>query len=163
MSNIAYLFGKAGEFLCGGELLRPVAGSRYLFDVCFLGGDAPTFDYIVYLLDEDGRRTGPFFFLQVKTTAKTTSNGTGYPIRFSAADVRRAHTTKVPFFVCVVDRSAGRGAKLFIKGVESTRTRGIATLAPDHDLETDAVKLDLYREVTRLWARRSVPRLKKLI
>ncbi len=163
MSNVAYLFGKAGEFLCGGELLRPLSGSRYLFDVYFLGGNAPTFDYIVYLVDEGGRRTGPFFFLQVRTTARTTRNGTAYPIRFSAANVRLAQASKVPFFICVVACSAGRRAKFFIKGVESTRTRAIATLAPDHDLETEAVKLDLYREVTRLWARRSVPALKKLI
>ncbi|UOD28822.1 hypothetical protein INH39_25780 [Massilia violaceinigra] len=163
MSNVAYLFGKAGEFLCGGELLRPLSGSRYLFDVYFLGGNAPTFDYIVYLLDEGGRRTGHFFFLQVKTTARTARSRTGYPIRFSAADIRRAQATKVPFFICVVDCSAGRRAKFFIKGLESTRTRAIATLSPDHDLETDAVKLDLYREVTRLWARRRVPALKRLI
>ncbi|NHZ38058.1 DUF4365 domain-containing protein [Massilia rubra] len=163
MSNLVYLFGRAGEFLCGGEFLRPVAGSRYLFDVCFLGGNAPTVDYIVYLVDERGTRTGPIFFVQVKTTARAPKNGTGYKVGFSAADVRRAQATKVPFFVCVVDRSTEGRAKFFIKGVESTRTTGIATLAPVHDLATDAVKLDLYQEVTRLWAGQSMPALTKLI
>ena len=163
MSNFAYLSGKAGELLCGGEFLRPVARSRYLFDVCFLGGDAPTSDYIVYLVDEHGVRTGPLFFAQVKTTARAPTEGSGYKVGFSAADVRRAQATKVPFFVCVVDRSTVGSAKFFIKGVESTRTRGIARLAPVHDLSMDAVKLVLYDEVTRVWRSQTVPTLMKLI
>lgn len=61
MSNITNLSGKAGEFLCGMELMRPVAGARFLFDAYLLGGNAPTFDYIVFLADANGDRTGAFF------------------------------------------------------------------------------------------------------
>jgi len=163
MSNINNLSGKAGEYLCGAELMRPVAGPRFLFDAYLLGGNAPTFDYIVYLIDGNGDRSGEFFFIQVKTTSTSPPPGQGYPVGFSASDVQRALATKTPFFVCAVDRSTIGSEKFFIKGVSSTRTKGIARIATTYDLATDAVKLDLYNEVVQLWATQAVPSLTKLI
>lgn len=167
MSNLTNLYGKAGEYLCIAEFMRPVmgpSGPRLLFDAHLIGGNAPTFDYIIYLVDATGDRTGAFFFVQVKTTSKTPAAGIGYPVAFSALDVRRALATKVPFFVCAVDRAVTGAEKFFIKGVDSKRTKGIARLAPVHDLTTDAVKNDLYDEVELLWAAQVTPVLtKKLI
>lgn len=163
MSNLSNLSGSAGEYLCGTELMRPVAGPRFLFDAYLLGGKAPTFDYIVYLVDANGDRTGPFFFVQVKTTSTTPRKGTGYPVAFNAADVRRAQATKVPFFICVVDRSVTGKEKFYIKGVDSKRTKGIARVAPIHDLALNSVKIDLFDEVTRLWAAQAIPALAKFI
>lgn len=163
MNNLNNLTGKAGEYLCIAEFMRPVADRRLLFDVNYLGGDAPTFDYIVYLLDVQGDRSGPFFFVQVKTVSRLHKAGVAYQIKFSASDVKRAQATKVPFFVCVVDRSTSESEKFFIKGVDSQRTRGITRLQPVYDLKVDAVKLDLYYEVTRLWAKQKTPILTKLI
>lgn len=162
MSNLRNLSGRAGEFLCITEFMRATAGQRFLFDALLLGGNAPTFDYIIYLVDSNGDRTGPFFFVQVKTTSKTPKPGTGYPAEFSATDVKRAQATKVPFFICAVDRSIAGSEKFFIKGVDAKRTKGIIRISPVHDLKTDAVKLALYNEVTRVWASQAVPVLDAL-
>lgn len=143
--------------------MRPVAGPRFLFDAYLLAGKAPTVDYIVYLLDPSGDRTGPFFFVQVKTTKQRPRPGTGYLIQFSATDVQRAQATKIPCFVCVVDCLLTRCEKIFIKGVDSKRSKGMARLAPTYDLAADVVKIDLYDEVTRLWALQTMPALAKFI
>jgi len=163
MSNLKNLSGRAGEFLCITEFIRATSTQRFLFDAFLLGGNAPTFDYIIYLVDSHGDRTGPFFFVQVKTTSKKPKPGAGYPAGFSATDVKRAQATKVPFFICAVDRSTSGHEKLFIKGVDSKRTRGIIRILPIHDLATDTVKLALYNEVTRVWASQAVPALAAFI
>lgn len=159
MSNLKNLSGRAGEFLCITEFMRATSTQCFLFDAFLLGGNAPTFDYIIYLVDSHGDRTGPFFFVQVKTTAKKPKAGTGYRVGFSAVDVKRAQATKVPFFICAVDRSVTGSEKFFITGVDSKRTKGIISIPPIHDLATDSVKLALYKEVTRVWANQAVPAL----
>lgn len=163
MSNLKNLSGKAGEFLFGAELMRPLAGSRFLFDAYLIGGNEPTLDYIIYLVDNNGDRTGAFFFVQVKTTTTSPKPGTGYKVGFSADDVKRAQSMKTPFFVCAVDRSVVGSEKFFIKGVASTRTTGISRLSPVYDVSMDVVKLDLYNEVTRLWAGQTCLPLAKFI
>lgn len=143
--------------------MRPVAGSRFLFDAYLIGGNEPTLDYIVYLVDSSGDRTGAFFFVQVKTTTTSPKPGTGYSVGFTAGDVKRAQLMKTPFFVCPVDRSVIGSEKFFIKGVASNRTTGISRLSPVHDVATDVVKLDLYNEVTRLWTGQTCLPLAKFI
>lgn len=163
MSNLKNLSGRAGEFLCITEFMRATSTQRFLFDAFLLGGNAPTFDYIIYLVDSHGDRTGPFFFVQVKTTSKTPRPGIGYTTDFSASDVKRAQATQVPFFICAVDRSITGREKFFIKGVDARRTKGIIRMSATHDLATDAVKLALYKEVTRVRAAQAVPELKAFI
>jgi hypothetical protein len=163
MGNLQNISGAAGEYLCGMELLRPVPRRSFLFSPVLLGGKEPTFDYLVYLLDENGDRFGPFFFLQVKSTTGRVTKAGNYPLGLSAFNVRRAIASKVPFFVCIVDRSKPRQERFFILGVDSRRTTGIAQLVPRHDLATDEVKLELHGEVERLWALQGVPLLSKLI
>lgn len=140
-----------------------VPGPRVLFEPYLIGGKAPTFDYIVYLLDASGHRSGPFFFVQVKTTDQRPQPGDPYPIKFTATDVARAIATKVPFFLCVVDRSAKQQARMFVRGVDSKRTKGISRVAARHDLTTDAVKIAIYDEVERLWKTQGTPALSVFI
>jgi len=128
-----------------------------------LGKDEPTVDLIVFLLDADGDQKGPFFFLQVKATSTGPRPDGTYEICFSALDVRRAQAMKVPFFLCVVDRSIPAKRRIYIKGVDSMRKRGIYRLAPRDDLTSAAVKKALHDEVTRIWAVRCVPCFQKLI
>lgn len=163
MNNLSNLKGRAGEFLCISEFMRPIAGQRLLFDACLLGYNAPTFDYIVYLVDASGDRIGPFFFVQVKTTSKTPPAGAGYSVRFTLADVKRAQATKVPFFLCVVDCAAKGREKFFIRGVDWKLSHGIFRLLPEYDLTVDAVKLQLYHEVERVWAYQMTPMLAKFL
>jgi hypothetical protein len=143
--------------------MRPVAGPRFLFDAYLLSYNAPTFDYIVYLVDANGDRTGPFFFVQVKTTSRTPVVGMGYSVKFSLDDVKRAQATKVPFFLCIVDRAVKGDEKFYIKGVDSRLSSGIFRLFPEYDLTADAVKLELYREVERVWGTQIIPVLAKFL
>lgn len=155
MGNIQNISGAAGEYLAAMELMRPIASGAFLFDAVLLGGKEPTYDYIVYLLDADSERFGPFYFLQVKTTTRKPAPGGAYRLGFDAVDVARAQAS--PYFVCVVDRAVPRAERIFIKGVDSKRKAGISRLAPTYDLATDAVKLELHQEVERLWALQSAP------
>lgn len=163
MGNFQNISGAAGEYLCGMELMRPVARRGFMFAPVLLGGKEPTFDYLVYLLDSNGDRYGPFFFLQVKSTTKNADRNGNYSLALSTIDIHRATASKVPFFVCIVDRSKIRQERFFILGVDSRRTTGITRLASRHDLATDQVKVELHEEVERLWALQSVPSLSKLI
>lgn len=138
-------------------------GGSHLFEPYLIGGKAPTFDYIFYLVDASGHRSGPFFFVQVKTTEKRPKTGAAYPIKFKATDVARAIATKVPFFVCVVDRSVKHQPRFSIQGVDSKRTKGISRVAPPHDLATDAVKITIHAEVERLWKPQATPALSVFI
>ncbi|WP_413458212.1 hypothetical protein [Herbaspirillum huttiense] len=175
MGNLKNIIGAGGEYLCGIELMRPVIASAFLprgflpaeggclFEALHFGGKEPTYDYVVYLLDATARRLGPFFFLQVKTTLKTPDITGAYAMRFSAAAVARAHAMKTPFFVGIVDRSTARREKIYVKGIDARQSKGIASLAPLHDLAEDAVKIAIYNEVCRVWALRNNPPLTQLI
>lgn len=118
-------------------------------------------DYIACALTEQDAQNGPFF-VQVKTTSRMRPNRTGYPIAFSVDDVKRAQEIKATVLRQLNKLFGTRTCKILIKGLESGRIKAIATLAADHDLATDAVKLDLYRERGIIWTRRSIPWLRKL-
>lgn len=161
MGNASNICGEAGELDCSSELMNPVAGRGVLFRPISLGENEPTADFLVFLLSPEGKQNGPFFFLQVKSTSAGPRPDGSYGIAFSAGDIRRAQAMKVPFFLCVVDRSSPK-RRMFVKGVDSKRKRGIYCLAPQHDLMEDAVKEALYDEVTRVWSKRRMPCLGKL-
>lgn len=166
MSSLQGVLGKAGELLCGTELLRPVLYKRnicFLFDPVLIGGNEPTYDYIVYLLGPDQQRCGAFFFLQVKTTMSSPDARGGYSIAFSATDVRRAHALSQPFFVALVDKRVTRSERIYIKGVNYPRATGISVISSSYDLAKDNVKIRLAREVQRLWCLASTPKLGDLL
>ncbi|NQE49921.1 hypothetical protein [Herbaspirillum rubrisubalbicans] len=175
MGNFQNIIGAGGEFLCGIELMRPVVlcpefnngfpgtGLGYLFEALHFGGKEPTYDYLVYLLDANAQRRGPFFFLQVKTTLKTPTDGGTYGLRFTASDVARAKAMKTPFFIGIVDRTSKDNEKIYVKGIAATRSKGIFRLKPVHDLADDTVKIDLYNEVFRLWTLQNTPLLSRLL
>lgn len=86
----------------------PVPGPRVLLEPYLIGGKAPTLDYIVYLLDASGHRSGPFFFVQGKTTDQRPQPGDPYPIKFAATDVDRAIATN---YIVSCDLRKGRGGR----------------------------------------------------
>jgi len=175
MGNLKNIIGTGGEYLCGIELMRPVIPSAglpcgfqpgeagCLFEALHFGGKEPTYDYVVYLLDATARRLGPFFFLQVKSTFKAPGAAGAYALRFNANAVKRAHAMKTPFFVGIVDRSTARRERIYVKGIDARQSKGIARLAPHHDLAEDAVKIAIYNEVRRVWSLRNNPPLTQLI
>jgi hypothetical protein len=117
----------------------------------------------VYLLDANAQRLGPFFFLQVKTTLKAPDTTGAYALRFSARAVARAQAMKTPFFVGIVDRSTIRRERIYVKGIDAGLPTGITRLEPRHDLAEDAVKIAIYNEVSRVWALRNNPPLRRLL
>ncbi|MGC4243968.1 MAG: hypothetical protein QM686_17225 [Herbaspirillum sp.] len=70
---------------------------------------------------------------------------------------------KTPFFVGIVDRSTARRERIHVKGIDARQSKGIARLAPHHDLAEDAVKIAIYNEVCRVWSLRNNPPLTQLI
>lgn len=167
MGNSENIIGLGGEYLCGAELMRPVLRSRsrlsFLFEAVLIGGKEPTYDYVVHLLNRHRQRIGASFFLQVKATMQGLNSSGSYEIDFDAQAVERAHALKLPFFLAVVDRSVTRKEKIFIKGLNAGRTSGIYRVRPQYDLADDAVKVDLYLEVLRLWRKLRVQPLKKFV
>jgi len=163
MDNLSNILGEAGEHACASELMVAVAGRGALFRSIPLSKVEPTADLLVFLLSPNGEKSGPFFFLQIKTTATGLQSDGSYSYSFEAKDVQRAQSMRVPFFLCVVDQSVLNERHMFIKGVDSKRRQGIYRLRPHYDLTIDAVKVALHDEVSRIWAERSVPRLVKLV
>lgn len=157
MGNDSNISGEAGEIDCASELMAPIAQGGVLFRSIALGRNEPTADLLVFLLTPEGKQSGPFFFLQIKTTSTGPRPDGSYDFTFGATDVRRAQAMKVPFFLCIVDRSIHPTRRMFLKGVDSRRKRGIYRLVPKHDLTTDAVKRALHDEVKRIWAYRRMP------
>jgi len=149
MGNISKIRGQAGELDCASEFMSEVAGRGVLFHPVALAENEPTADHLVFLLSPTGELSGPFFFVQVKSTSKGPRADGSYTYSFSAQDVQRAHAMKVPFLLCLVDRSIPNERRIFIKGVDSKRKRGIYRISTKYDLRTDAVKIALHREVTR--------------
>ena len=163
MGNLTNIRGKAGEFFCGKELMRPVANGDLLFDIARFDGKEPTADYIVFLINSAGERTGPFFFVQVKSTTKGRRKSGDYAYSFDRTRVQRAQALKTPFILCLVDLSTRRSGEIFIMGVDSNRITGIRSLPRKHDLAKSSVKITLFDEVTRIWTEQNSPRFNRLI
>jgi hypothetical protein len=64
--------GSLGENIVSLLLQRKLNGC-YRFSVRFLGAKAELLDFLVELLDDDGKAYGPHFYLQVKTTASAST------------------------------------------------------------------------------------------
>lgn len=167
MGNIQNIVGVSGEFFVATEILRPVTlatqAKGFLFEPVLFGGKEPTLDYIIYLLDMNAQRFGPFFFLQVKTTRTGPNLAGSYNVQFPRDAVSRAKNMKIPFFVCVVDVSDAGNERIYIRGVEASRMRGISTIDTRFDLRSDSIKIELFKEVTRIWSQQTSPALTALI
>jgi hypothetical protein len=162
MGNLSNLRGAAGEYFCGRELLRPVQTRGMLFDIVRFEGREPTADFMVFLVNPLGERTGPFFFLQIKSTTKSRRCNGSYAYSFDRNHVRRAQALKVPFFVCIVDFSACSSGEIFVMGVDSKRSQGIYRMPCAYDLSAQWVKLAMFDEVTRIWAAQDYPYFNQL-
>jgi hypothetical protein len=134
-----------------------------LFDIVRFEGKEPTADFMVFLVDSSGQRTGPFFFMQVKATNKGCNKNGCYAYSFGTKHVRRALSLKVPFVVCIVDLSIRGSGRIFIKGIDSRRHQGIYCMPCTYDLSAPWVKLALYDEVARIWAGRDYSYFDKLV
>ena len=138
--------GQRGEKAAETSLCRPSANfPEYQFRPIPLGDKAELFDFVVHLLDADNNILGPHFFVQVKTTE--TPAAVSCNARFSKDEVAKAVTFKAPSYLVGVDASDPTGERIFIKGIDFDRTKGISRISSTQSLDDDFVRDSLYKEV----------------
>lgn len=151
------IVGNRGESEVATELLTPTdtSGSipAFPFHPIFLGEKAPVFDFLVYLLDDSGQPTGAHFFVQTKTTRRALQADRCIA-RLPIKDVRAAQAFKCPSFIFAVHAPA-KSARIYIAAIAHDRSRGIERIPVCHDLASDAVKIQLYSDVSRFFRHRT--------
>ncbi|OON63682.1 hypothetical protein B0920_10105 [Massilia sp. KIM] len=112
-------------------------------------------DFLVLLI-RDGKAFGPHFFLQVKSTSTKADVGDlSIAARFSADEVQRIAQWKAPAYLAAVDGSNARREQVYIRGIDSDRLTGIATVPRSQNLNDKAVRKALYDEVVQYFASRT--------
>jgi hypothetical protein len=138
--------GNLGEYVVS-LLFRRTVNDVYRFSVTFLGAKAQLLDFMVNLLDANGSEYGPFFFLQVKTSAKQPSRKQGIPARFSANEVSRACARKVPVYLAAVGRLSDDLEDIFIIGVDASLQGGVRRVPKIFSLALKETRLTIHDEV----------------
>ncbi len=143
------ILGARGEAAVSTCLMRPLGDSNTAqFRPLFLGEKAELLDFLVLLLDPDERALGPHFFLQVKTTACHTQKDTqSIAARFSADEVARIQKWKAPTYLAAVDASKEDREFIYIRGINSDREKGIASVKKAFSLNDKTLRKKLYQEV----------------
>jgi len=114
----------------------------------FLGEKTELLDFLVLLVNKDDQALGPHFFLQVKATAgKTEDDDPSIAAKFSAEEVERVKNWKVPTYVAAVDLSRPERELIHIRGISSSRTKGIASVKKALSLDDRNVRKNIYKEV----------------
>ena len=146
--------GEVGELLAALALSRPVLGryGRALFRPTHLGGKYPVADFLVDALSPSGDSVG-VFFVQVKSTTKPGSSRR-LPAKATAVALDRLGRLPIPAYVVGVDLVAAEAYIAAGFGPSPARPHGITRRFP---LSSDAVRIELYREVTSHWAGRRRP------
>ncbi|WP_296000175.1 hypothetical protein [Rugamonas sp.] len=128
-------------------LFRRRIDKVYRFSVTFLGEKAQLLDFMVNLLDDNGSEYGPFFFLQVKTTATIGAPGAGIPATFTAEEVRNARARKVPVYLVAVESGDDDAERIFAIAIDETLKGGVAVVPPIFSLADKATRMRIYDEV----------------
>ncbi|WP_313927526.1 DUF4365 domain-containing protein [Pseudoxanthomonas sp.] len=138
--------GQRGEKAAETSLCRPSGKTpEYQFRPIPLGDKAELFDFVVHLLGADNNILGAHFFVQVKTTE--TPATVSCSARFSKDEVAKAVTFKTPCYLVGVDASDPTTERIFIKGIDFDRKKGISKISLSQSLDDDAVRDILYKEV----------------
>lgn len=138
--------GQRGEKAAETSLCRPSANTpEYQFRPIPLGDKAELFDFVVHLLDSDNNILGAHFFAQVKTTE--TPATVSCNARFSKDEVAKAVTFKTPSYLIGVDASDPAAEKIFVKGIDYDRTKGISKVSCTQSLDNDRIRDSIYQEV----------------
>jgi hypothetical protein len=143
--NTANHLGKLGESIVSRLFHLEISGT-YRFSTCFLGAKAQ-FDLLVNLLDERGLEYGPFFFVQIKTTASLNTARHGIPVRLRASHVKLAKARKVPVYLLAVRSVDGSLEEVYAIAVDGSLTHGLAVVPRLFSLRSEETRLTIYNEV----------------
>ena len=148
--------GNLGELLARVHLSRPVGGRyrRALFMATHLGGQYPTVDLIVDVLDAADEPVG-FFFAQVKSTQFALQGGTRLSLTVDLERYRRLTRLRAPAYLIGVDIQAERS---YIVAAISPAPDALRNIPRDYPLTDDRIRVALYREVVSFWTRHRRPR-----
>jgi hypothetical protein len=128
-------------------LLQRKLNGCYRFSVRFLGAKAELLDFLVELLDDDGKAYGPHFYLQVKTTASASIASQLVHARFSPDEVKRAQGRRVPVYLVAVECRHDDKEKTYIRAVDASLSAGVPGVHRRHSLKDRETRMQLYKEV----------------
>jgi hypothetical protein len=138
--------GARGEDAISTCLRRPLSATQKpQFRPKRLGEKAELLDFVVFLVDDNGKQLGSHFFLQVKTTRDVDANSTA--ASFSADEVRRAQALKTPAYLAAVDASRPDKEAVCVLGIGTSRLKGYASIPKRLSLDDTKVRNALYDEV----------------
>ncbi len=143
--------GDMGELLAALALSRPVLGRyrRSLFKPTYLGEKYPAADFLVDALSPQGEHVG-FFFVQVKSTSRP-SGRRRLRLTADTDKLRRLARLPAPTYVVGVDTVSEAAYIAAAFGPHPLRSHSLTKQFP---LSSDAVRIELYREVLGHWATR---------
>jgi hypothetical protein len=139
--------GQRGEALFVRMFLKPRNKPR--FKVTFLGDTWPVIDFYVELRGLPGRT--PFFFAQVKTTARGyTTRDRRLLVRVDETSIRRLAGHPAPTYIVGVDDVQERGYVVSANGEHAT---SLSSMTTEHPVN-EATRQALWEEVRAFWAAR---------
>jgi hypothetical protein len=118
----------------------------YRFSCCFLGAKAQL-DFLINLLDENGIEYGPFFFVQVKTTAGIAASSSGVPVRLRGAQMRAAKARKVPVYLAAVSSVDGDLEEVYAIAIDAALQSGVSVVPRLFSLRQEETRLMIFNEV----------------
>jgi hypothetical protein len=141
--------GRLAESLAEVHLSRPVMGRfrRPLFRPTSLGEKYPTVDFLVDVLGRMDDALG-FFFIQVKGTAPRSAGTVRLPVKVSADGFNLLAGIPAPTYLVGVDVIAEAS---YLIAAHKKRKGRLSSITKAYDLRSDAVRIELYREVLAYW------------
>jgi hypothetical protein len=144
--NTSNLLGTFGEGAVS-QFLHSKINGVYHFSARQLGEKAQLLDFIVNLVDSRGKEYGPFFFLQVRTTAAIALPRQGIRVNFNAHEVKLVQARKVPIYLAAVQDAEGSSAEAYIVGIDAAQRVGVRVVPRLFKLSDEAVRMAIYLEV----------------
>lgn len=138
--------GRFGERVVSLLFQRRING-EYRFWSTFLGEKAEAVDFIVHLLDSKGAPYGPYFFVQVKTTAASPTQGNLVPARFSAGEVEGARARGAPVYLIAVECLDEDSEEVYVLPIDESLPTGVSGVPRIYSLKDKETRLQIYREV----------------
>ena len=152
--------GDFGETLARAQLSRPVRGRyrRPLFRASALGDKYPTADLIVDVLDSDEVSLG-YFFVQIKSTRIVPPRARRLSVEVDLVKYNRLVKLPAPTFLVGVDIV---NEKAFLICAGRQRRRQMYSITRRFDLDSEDVRIKLYKETIEFWRQIEHGRLKRI-
>ena len=151
--STANFVGERGEILAYARLTDYQGLPRPLFRPYFLGAKAQTIDYLVEL-EGAGHVFTPYFFVQVKATAKIERQpGRNLRVKVSLKDIKLLVRYPAPTYILGIEERTEQG---FIFAVTPGMMKALSSLPTRHQLTIPTLQA-LYDEVLQFWQTSGTP------